>query len=129
MDLYWSGSLAHGINPVWLRRLAPFGVQARMALTNYMIQIAILDLTFSNYAFGASIRAAWAPVAAALLFAVEATCSRLWLARYCYGPLEWIWRTATYARWQPLRRVATSNADCRPSPGPGPFLTCLNLHA
>lgn len=27
-----------------------------------------------------------------------------WLARYRYGPLEWLWRCLTYGRWFPLRR-------------------------
>jgi len=27
-----------------------------------------------------------------------------WLARYRYGPLEWLWRCLTYARFYPLRR-------------------------
>jgi uncharacterized membrane protein YeiB len=42
-------------NPVWLRRLAAFGWTGRMALTNYMIQIAILDLAFARYALGLSV--------------------------------------------------------------------------
>jgi len=37
------------------------------------------------------------------LFAVEVALSRCWLSRFYYGPLEWLWRSATYARWQPLR--------------------------
>jgi uncharacterized protein len=40
---------------------------------------------------------------AVALFAVDALFSRWWLARFRYGPLEWLWRSATYARWQPLR--------------------------
>jgi uncharacterized protein len=43
-------------------------------------------------------------MAAGLLFATEAALSTLWLARYRFGPLEWLWRTLTYARLQPLRR-------------------------
>ena len=30
--------------------------------------------------------------------------SNLWLARFRYGPLEWLWRMATYAKREPLRR-------------------------
>ena len=29
--------------------------------------------------------------------------SNFWLARFRYGPLEWLWRMATYAKWEPLR--------------------------
>lgn len=27
------------------------------------------------------------------------------LERFRFGPLEWVWRTLTYARYQPLRRA------------------------
>jgi len=30
--------------------------------------------------------------------------SNLWLARFRYGPLEWLWRMATYAKREPLQR-------------------------
>ena len=32
--------------------------------------------------------------------------SKPWLARFRYGPLEWLWRCLTYWRLVPLRRVA-----------------------
>ncbi len=94
-------------NPAWLRRLGAFGVTGRMALTNYMLQIMIIDLSIRNYAFGLHISTAYAPLAALALFAVDVALSRWWLSRYQYGPLEWLWRSATYARWQPMRRVRT----------------------
>jgi uncharacterized protein len=28
----------------------------------------------------------------------------LWLRRYRFGPVEWLWRSWTYRGWQPLRR-------------------------
>jgi uncharacterized protein len=90
-------------NPAWLRRLAVFGWTGRMALTNYMIQIGVLDLMFSNYALGLSVRPLVGLVAALALFGVDAASSRWWLARYRYGPLEWLWRSITYARWQAWR--------------------------
>ena len=41
--------------------------------------------------------------ATALLFAAQAA-AHAWLRRFRYGPLEWLWRGATYWQWQPLRR-------------------------
>jgi len=90
-------------NRDWLRRLAPLGWTGRMALTNYMIQVMILDFTFSKYALGLEVRPLVGLTMAIGLFAVDALFSRWWLARFRYGPLEWLWRSATYARWQPLR--------------------------
>ena len=81
-----------------------------MALTNYMLQVVILDLTFSNYAFGAQISAWLSPVAALALFGAELAFSRWWLSRFSYGPLEWLWRSATYARWEPIRHLPAAKA-------------------
>ena len=93
-------------NPAWLRRLAAFGWSGRMALTSYMIQIVLLDLLFSNYAFGFTMRPLAGFAVAVALFLAIAGFSRFWLARHPLGPLEWLWRSATYARWQPWRVAA-----------------------
>ncbi len=93
-------------DPVWLRRLAAFGWSGRMALTNYMIQIAILDLAFAKYALGLSLTPLVGLVAALALFFADAALSRWWLKRFRYGPLEWFWRSITLARWQPWRAEA-----------------------
>jgi uncharacterized protein len=97
--------------PEWTRRLAPVGLAGRMALTNYLIQAAVLDLLGSGYGFGLRIRPLFYLPAALLLFGLEAAASSAWLARYRYGPLEWLWRSLTYARIQPLAR--------RPARAPG----------
>ena len=44
-----------------------------------------------------------------LLFGVAVTAaqilfSRAWLRRFRFGPLEWLWRSVTYGRWQTLAR-------------------------
>jgi uncharacterized protein len=91
--------------PRWTARLAVFALAGRMALTNYMLQVAVLDALGSGYGLGLRLRPAAYVVATALLFGAEAALSRAWLARYRFGPLEWLWRSATYARWQPLRRA------------------------
>jgi len=89
--------------PVWNTRLAPIGRAGRMALTNYMIQVAVLDFLASGYGMGLKLRPYHYVVAAILFFSAEVVLSTLWLARFRFGPLEWIWRTITYARRQPLR--------------------------
>lgn len=90
--------------PVWTRRLAPFGLAGRMALTNYMLQAAVLDALSSGYGLGLKLRPLVYAPAAVALFGAEAAMSRAWLARFRFGPLEWLWRSATYARLQTLRR-------------------------
>jgi len=96
--------------PGWQRGLSVFSITGRMALTNYMLQVVILDLTFSNYAFGAQISAWLSPVAALALFGAELAFGRWWLSRFSYGPLEWLWRSATYARWEQIRHLPAPKA-------------------
>jgi uncharacterized protein len=90
--------------PAWTARLAPFGRAGRMALTNYMLQAAALDILASGYGFGLRLRPYVYAPAAVVFFAVVAALSTAWLRRYRFGPLEWVWRTITYAHAQPLRR-------------------------
>jgi uncharacterized protein len=91
--------------PIWTVRLRAFGWTGRMALTNYMFQAAALDVLSSGYGFGLRLRPYLYVVAAVLLFSVEVLFSGAWLTRFRFGPLEWVWRTLTYARYQPLRRA------------------------
>ena len=95
--------------PQWMSRLALFGVAGRMALTNYMLQAMVVDVLASGYGFGLKLRPAVYVVGALLLFGAEVALSRAWLSRFRFGPLEWLWRSITYARWQPLRRQRSEN--------------------
>jgi uncharacterized protein len=85
--------------PVWKQRLAMFGIAGRMALTNYVLQAAILSLLASGYGFALRIRPYYELPATVLLFAVLALFSMMWLSRSRYGPFERMWRWFTYAEW------------------------------
>jgi uncharacterized protein len=76
-----------------------------------MVQAAVLGALASSYGLGLKLRPRVYVVAAVLLFAAGAALSRAWLARYRFGPLEWLWRTLAYARVQPLRRGAAAVAQ------------------
>jgi len=111
------------LDPRWLRRLAIFAWTGRMALTNYMLQIAILDLTFSKYALGLSVTPLVGLTMALALFVANALGSRWWLARFRFGPLEWLWRSVTYARWQPWRVDSRGDVPAEAVVGAPPPLT------
>ena len=67
-----------------------------MALTNYLLQIAALDLLFSGYGAGlGQIRPVVGLPFALGCFAVECAFSSAWLARFRLGPAEWLWRSLT----------------------------------
>ena len=96
--------------PEWRLRLAGVGAAGRMALTNYLLQAAALDFIVSGYGLALRVRPAAGVIAAAALFGAEVVCSRWWLARYRFGPCEWIWRSLTYGRVQPMRRQVVAES-------------------
>ena len=86
------------------RFTAIFGTVGRMALTNYVLQFPVLAVLFDNYAFGVkSLSPLLALLVAVILFSVLVIFSRWWLARFRLGPAEWVLRSITYGRLQPLR--------------------------
>jgi uncharacterized protein len=88
----------------WMAWLRPIGLAGRMALTNYLVQIAAIDLLFSGYGLGLpDILSTVGLAAAALLFAALVAFSSFWLGRFRFGPAEWVWRSLTYGTVQPLR--------------------------
>ncbi|HET7470913.1 MAG TPA: DUF418 domain-containing protein, partial [Gemmatimonadales bacterium] len=71
---------------------------------------ALLDLLASDYGVGLRLRPYIYAAVSLLCFAVVAAASVAWLRRYRFGPLEWVWRTLTYAEAQPLRRAPVRGA-------------------
>ena len=88
-------------------RLRSIGNAGRMALTNYLLQIAALDLLFSGYALGLGQIRPVVGLRRPGCFAVECAFSSAWLARFRLGPAEWLWRSLTYGRMQPMRADAS----------------------
>ncbi len=86
----------------WLGWLAPMG---RMALTNYIMNSLVLSSIFFGYAggmYGEISRAEQVGLVAVILV-VQAVFSALWLKQFRFGPLEWLWRSLTYLKVQPMR--------------------------
>lgn len=78
----------------------------RMALTNYLAQSLVY--VFVLYGFGLGWLRYDGPVFALGLavgvFAAQVAFSRWWLSRYRFGPIEALWRWATYGRRPAFRR-------------------------
>jgi uncharacterized protein len=92
----------------WLtNRLSAVG---RMAFTNYLMHTLICTTLFYGYGFGlfAHINRFglfWIVVA---IWILQLWLSPLWLKHFRFGPAEWLWRTLTYLKPQPMR-VKESN--------------------
>ncbi|MFD0797801.1 DUF418 domain-containing protein [Maribacter chungangensis] len=87
----------------WLSKLAPYG---RMALTNYVLQSIVGTFLLYGWGLGliGELRQLYAFLLALVLFALQVWLSKLWLGRFNYGPLEWLWRSLTFFKIFPLLR-------------------------
>lgn len=77
-----------------IQLLAPYG---RMALTNYLTQTLIQASLFFGWGFGlfGMGRAQQLGIAIAVIV-VQIAWSHWWLARFRFGPVEWVWRALAY---------------------------------
>jgi uncharacterized protein len=88
--------------PALVERMRFVGAAGRMAFTGYVLQavtIWYLAKPLGIKLHEATYVGAWMLLAGAIVLF-----SNSWLARFRYGPLEWLWRMATYAKREPLRR-------------------------
>ena len=84
--------------------LAPYG---RMGLTNYVSQSIIGACLFAMWGLGSTF-GAWGYAELMIvglgLYISQIIISTIWLRYFKYGPLEWLWRSATYLKWQPFKK-------------------------
>ena len=53
----------------------------------------------------------WLALIVLAIWTLQLLISPLWLARYRFGPAEWVWRSLTYWRLQPMRREVPALAE------------------
>jgi uncharacterized protein len=96
--LYW-GIKGHKL----LQPLVPLG---QMGLTIYLLQTVFGLMLFYGIGFGMlnKIGVAAAMGYGALFFVFQILIARWWLTYFRMGPVEWLWRSLTYLKVQPLRK-------------------------
>ncbi|HEX7804140.1 MAG TPA: DUF418 domain-containing protein [Pseudoxanthomonas sp.] len=106
MCLGYAGWVVRGMqSPAGAGTLAWLAPAGRMALTNYLLQSLVCTLVFYGYGLGYFERLprAWQIPFALALFGAQVLLSRWWLRHFRFGPMEWLWRSATYLKPQPMR--------------------------
>jgi uncharacterized protein len=85
---------------VWRDRLSLAIPAGRMALTNYLSQTAVGIGLFYGIGLGlmGEVGPTLWPAIVLVVVAVQYAASWWWLARYRFGPMEWLWRAATYGQ-------------------------------
>ncbi|MFC7321181.1 DUF418 domain-containing protein [Halobacillus campisalis] len=84
----------------------PLTFVGRMSLSNYILQSVISFFLFYSVGFGwyGEVTPLLSVLIVLIIFSMQVAGSKAWLKKYRYGPLEWLWRTLTYRKKQPLKR-------------------------
>ena len=90
----------------WRKTISIFAPVGQLVLTNYLMQSVICCLIFMNYGLGlfAKVGPALLTVMAIMIFTGQIVFSHWWIRHFRFGPMEWLWRSLTYAKWQPIRK-------------------------
>lgn len=87
----------------WLMKaLANVG---QMAFTNYLMQSIICTIIFNGYGFDYYARMPYHRLyfVVAGVWIFQLVFSVIWLRYYRFGPFEWVWRSLTYWKKQPMK--------------------------
>ena len=88
----------------WLFNLVrPVG---QMAFTNYLTQSFLCGLFFYGIGFGyfGKLEIYQLYYVVAVVWVIQIIWSHVWLKYFRFGPLEWLWRSLTYWKKQPLKK-------------------------
>jgi uncharacterized protein len=81
----------------------------QMAFTNYLMQSLMCNLFFLGIGFGmmGKLQRYEIYYVVAVIWVIEIIWSHLWLRFFRFGPLEWLWRSLTYWKKQPIKKQKT----------------------
>ncbi len=81
--------------------VAPVG---RMALSNYLTHTIVGVFVFLHVGLGLMEKVGpfYYTIFAVLVFMAQIIFSTIWLNYFNYGPVEWLWRSFTYRKWQKM---------------------------
>jgi uncharacterized protein len=81
----------------------------QMAFTNYLSQSFMCGLFFYGSGLGkfARLQRYELYYVVVIVWLIQIVWSHLWLRYFRFGPMEWLWRSLTYWKLQPFRKVAT----------------------
>ncbi len=85
--------------------LSAFAPVGKMAFSNYIFQSLVGSFVFLGAGLGyiGMVGPVYYTIFGVSVFIFQMVFSHIWLSYFNYGPLEWLWRSATYKKLQPLR--------------------------
>ena len=87
------------------RALARLG---QMGLSGYILESVLMSAIMLHWGLGQFGSTTWAQRGLYVLgiYAIILVIANIWMRLFRFGPLEWLWRSLTYLRPQPMVRVA-----------------------
>ena len=94
----------------WMTR--PLAAVGQTALSNYLGTTVICTLIFDGFGLGLFGRLQFYQLfyVVAAVWMVNISGSWMWLKYFRFGPVEWVWRSLTYWKAQPMRRAEAAES-------------------
>jgi uncharacterized protein len=92
----------------WLKWLTTsLGSIGQMAFSSYIFHSVVCSLIFTGYGFAlyGHLQRYQLYYVVAAIWVFQMIASPIWLKYYRFGPLEWCWRSLTYWKKQPMRKI------------------------
>jgi uncharacterized protein len=86
----------------WLFNL--FRPVGQMAFTNYLSQSLICAIFFYGFKMFAKLERYEIYIVVGCIWIIQIIFSHIWMRYYLFGPFEWLWRSLTYWKPQPMRK-------------------------
>jgi uncharacterized protein len=97
----------------WFRgAIARLSAVGQTAFSNYVLHSVITAFIFTGYGFQlyGQLQRYQLYIVVLAIWVINLIVSPIWLRHYRFGPLEWCWRSLTYWKRQPMRRLAAEPA-------------------
>ena len=96
----------------WKNRLSFLAMVGRLGLTCYILHFVSYVFIFKDLGWFLALDDKMGCLLRLLLavgvFALLCIISHLWLKYFNMGPFEWLWRSMTYWKWQPMKKKETA---------------------
>lgn len=108
VSLGWVGATMLVFQSATLRRFTrPVAAVGRMAFSNYIFDTVVCTTIFYGFGFGMFGKVSRVTQIEIVLaiWTAQLILSSIWMRYFQFGPLEWLWRSLTYWKRQPFRKV------------------------